>query len=150
MSAVFNHAIRREFTDRNPITGPCKGSGVRVSAKRERTSEVLDVEEMQLVLAWVGVRERAMVFLDMPAGLRSGELAGLKWERLHLNVSRSLVDQHVGPVKTEVSRKLMPINEYVARDLMAWYDQTPTSGRPIFCGRPTLTAQQSAANSPSG
>ena len=45
-----------------------------------------------------------MVFLDMPAGLRRGELAGLKWEdvdfkHLHLNVSRSLVDQHVGPAK---------------------------------------------------
>jgi integrase len=71
-----------------------------------------------------------MVFLDMPAGLRRGELAGLKWEdvdfkRLHLNVNRSLVDQHVGPVKTEVSRKLMPIDEYVARELVAWYEQTP-------------------------
>ena len=103
---------------------------MRVSAKRERTPEVLEVEEMQLLLAWLGVRERAMVFLDMPAGLRRGELAGLKWEdvdfkRLHLNVNRSLVDQHVGPVKTEVSRKLMPIDEYVARELVAWYEQTP-------------------------
>ena len=60
-------------------------------------------------------------------GLRRGELAGLKWEdvdfkHLHLNVSRSLVDQHVGRVKTEVSRKLMPMDEYVARDLMAWHE----------------------------
>ena len=101
-----------------------------LSGKRERTPEILDVEEMQLLLASLGVRERALVFLDMPAGLRRGELAGLKWEdvdfkHLHLNVSRSLVDQHVGPVKTEVSRKLMPIDAYVARDLMAWYEQTP-------------------------
>src|SRR5271166_738338 len=130
MSAVFNHAIRWEFTDTNPITGPHKGSGVRVSGKRERAPEILDVEEMQLLLASLGVREKAMVFLDMPAGLRRGELAGLKWEdvdfkHLQLNVSRSLVDQHVGPVKTEVSRKLMPMDEYVARDLMAWYEQTP-------------------------
>lgn len=35
------------------------------------------------------------------------------------------MDQHVGPVKTEVSRKLMPIDQYVARDLLAWYEQTP-------------------------
>jgi integrase len=45
-----------------------------------------------------------MVFLDMPSGLRRGELAGLKWEdfdfkNLHVSVTRSLVDQHVGPVK---------------------------------------------------
>src|SRR5271157_707639 len=116
MSSVFNHAIRWEFTDRNPITGPTKRSGVRVSAKRERTPDILDVQEMQL--------------LDMPSGLRRGELAGLKWEdfdfkNLHVSVTRSLVDQHVGPVKTEASRKLMPIDEYVAHDLLAWYAVTP-------------------------
>jgi integrase len=71
-----------------------------------------------------------MVFLDMPSGLRRGELAGLKWEdfdfkNLHVSVTRSLVDQHVGPVKTEASRKLMPIDEYVAHDLLEWYDLTP-------------------------
>ena len=127
MSSVFNHAIRWEFTDRNPITGPTKRSGVRVSAKRERTPDILDVQEMQLLLAALGIREKAMVFLDMPSGLRRGELAGLKWEdfdfkNLHVSVTRSLVDQHVGPVKTEASRKLMPIDEYVAHDLLAWYE----------------------------
>jgi integrase len=65
MSSVFNHAIRWEFTDRNPITGPTKGSGVRVSAKRERTPDVLEVDEMQRLLEALEVRERAMVFLDM-------------------------------------------------------------------------------------
>src|SRR5208283_3868552 len=75
MSSVFNHAIRWEFTERNPITGPTKRSGVRVSTKRQRTPDILEVEEMQLLFAALGVRERAMVFLDMPAGLRRGELA---------------------------------------------------------------------------
>src|SRR5271166_899225 len=130
MSSVFNHAIRWEFTDRNPITGPTKRSGVRVSAKRERTPDILDVQEMQLLLAALGIREKAMVFLDMPSGLRRGELAGLKWEdfdfkKRHMSVTGSLVDQHVGPVKTEGSRKLMPIDEYVAHDLLAWYAVTP-------------------------
>jgi integrase len=130
MSSVFNHAIRWDFTDRNPITGPVKGSGVRVSAKRERTPDILEVREMQLLLTALGIREKAMVFLDMLTGLRRGELAGLKWEdfdfkELYVSVTRSLVDQHVGAVKTEASRKLMPIDEYVARDLMAWYEVTP-------------------------
>ena len=130
MSSVFNHAIRWDFTDRNPITGPVKGSGVRVSAKRERTPDILEVREMQLLLTALGIREKAMVFLDMPTGLRRGELAGLKWEDfdfrdLHVSVTRSLVEQQVGPVKTEASRKLMPIDEYVARDLLARYEVTP-------------------------
>lgn len=130
MSSVFNHAIRWEFMDRNPIAGPTRGSGVRVSGKRERTPDILEVEEMQKLLAALAVRERAMVFLDMPSGLRRGELAGLQWgdfdfKNLHVSVTRSLVDQHVGPVKTEASRKLMPIDEFVARDLLAWCDITP-------------------------
>jgi hypothetical protein len=33
MSALYNHAIRWEFTDKNPITGPVKGS--RRACKRE-------------------------------------------------------------------------------------------------------------------
>ncbi len=130
MSSIFNHAIRWELTDRNPITGPTKRSGVRVSAKRERTPDILEIQEMQLLLSALGVRERAMLFLDMPSGLRRGELAGLKWEdfdfkKLHVSVTRSLVDQHVGPVKTETSRKLMPIDEFVARELLAWHAVTP-------------------------
>ena len=55
-----------------------KRSGVRISAKRERTPDILDVQEMQLLLAALEILERTMVFLDMPSGLRRGELAGLK------------------------------------------------------------------------
>ena len=43
-------------------------------------------------------------------------------------MTRSLVDQHVGPVKTEASRKAMPIDEYVAQDLLAWSAVTPYKG----------------------
>jgi integrase len=140
MSSVFNHAIRWEFTDRNPITGPIKGSGVRVSAKRERTPDVLEVEEMRLLLGALGVRERAMVFLDMALGLRRGESAGLKWEyvhfeKLYLNVTRSVVDQQIGNTKAEVSRKPVPIDDYLAKDLLAWREQTqlPESVRLGVC-----------------
>jgi integrase len=130
MSSIFNHAIRWEFTDRNPISGLTKGSGVRVSSKRERVPDILDVGEMQALLGALGIREKAMVFLDMPSGLRRGELAGLKWEdfdfkNLQVSVTRSLADQHVGPVKTETSRKLMPIDPFVARVLLAWREITP-------------------------
>ncbi len=74
-----------------------------------------------------------MVFLDMPSGLQRGELAGLKWEdfdfkNLHVSVTWSLVDQHVGPLKTEASRRLMPIDEYGTHDLLAWYELTSYKG----------------------
>src|SRR5437773_11749435 len=130
MSSIFNHAIRWEFTDRNPIRGPVKGSGVRVSGKREQIPDILEVEEMQLLLGALEVRERTLVFLDMGLGLRRGELAGIKWEdvnfeKLSIDVTRSVVDQQVGDTKTEVSRKPVPIDGSLARDLCAWREATP-------------------------
>jgi integrase len=130
MSALYNHAIRWEFTDKNPIAGPVKGSGVRVSSKRMSIPDILTIAEMQKLISAVRLRERVLIFLDMVTGLRRGELAGLKWAdidflNLQINVSRSVVEQHVGRCKTEVSQKPVPIDEYIAADLLEWYRHTP-------------------------
>lgn len=132
MSALFNHAIRWEFTDRNPITGPVRGSGVRQGSKRERIPEILEVEEMRGLLGELALRERVLVFLDMATGLRRGELTGLRWgdvdfENLLLRVERSVVDRVVGKCKTEASKKPVPIDEYLAQDLLEWYRYAPCS-----------------------
>lgn len=130
MSALCNHATRWQFTDKSPITGPVKGSGVRVSAKRMSIPDILTVEEMQKMISAVLLRERVLIFLDMVTGLRRSELAGLNWadidfSNLQIDVNRSVVDQHVGRCKTEVSQKPVPIDEYIAADLLGWYRQTP-------------------------
>lgn len=92
--------------------------------------DILSVEEMQKLISAVRLRERVLIFLDMVTGLRRGELAGLKWSdvdflNLQINVSRSVVDRHVGKCKTEVSQKPVPIDEYIAADLLEWYRHTP-------------------------
>lgn len=130
MSALFNHAIRWEFTDRNPITGPVRGSGVRQSSKRERIPEILEVDEMRALLAELALRERVLVFLDMATGLRRGELTGLQWrdvdfDNLLLRIERSVVDLVVGKGKTEASKKPVPLDEYLAQDLLEWYRHAP-------------------------
>lgn len=130
MSALFNHAIRWEFTDRNPITGPARGFGVRQSSKRERVPEILEVEEMRALLDRLSLRERVLVFLDMVTGLRRGELTGLQWrdldlQSLSLRVERSVVDLVVGKCKTEASKKPVPINSYLAQDLLEWRRYAP-------------------------
>jgi integrase len=129
MSALYNHAIRWEFTDKNPITGPVRGSGVRQSAKRERIPDLLEVEEFQLLQAELQIRERILVWLDMTLGLRRGELAGLRWQDIHFQdltvmAQRSVVDQVVGKVKTEASKRPIPIDPFIAEDLLAWYRTT--------------------------
>jgi hypothetical protein len=37
---------------------------------------------------------------------------------------RSVVDQVVGNVKTEASKRLVPIDPFIAEDLLAWYRTT--------------------------
>ena len=130
LSVLYNHAIRWSFAESNPISGPVKGSGVRQSSKREKVPDILEVQEIQNIVADLGLRERVLVFLDMASGLRKGELAGLKWwdfdfEQLDANVQRSVVDQVVGRCKTEASQKRIPLDEYTVRDLLAWRQVTP-------------------------
>jgi integrase len=130
MSVLFNHAIRWEFTDRNPITGLTRGSGVRQSSKREKVPDILEVAEMQAIIAELQLRERVLLFLDMTTGLRRGELAGLKWqdidfENMQIDVNRSVVSQVVGRCKTEASQKPVPMDGCTAQLLQSWLQATP-------------------------
>jgi integrase len=124
MSAVFNHAMRYEWLDANPI------KLVRQSAKRERTPDVLDLAELQLLLSNLNVRERTLVLLDAATGLRVSELLALRWEdvnfkTLELSVTRSIWHQVVGNCKTEASAKPVPLDNYMAEDLLQWRRTSP-------------------------
>ena len=130
MSVLFNHAIRWDFAQRNPISGPNRGAGVRQSSKRQKIPDILEISEMQAIVAELQLRERVLLFLDMSTGLRRGELTGIKWgdidfANLLIDVQRSVVDQVVGRCKTEASQKPVPLDEYTAQDLRAWYRETP-------------------------
>jgi integrase len=130
MSVLYNHAIRWDFIGYNPISGPNRGAGVRQSSKRERIPDILAVSEMQAIVAELEMRERVLLFLDMATGLRRGELTGIQWgdidfENLLIDVRRSVVDQVVGRCKNEASQKPVPLDEYTARDLLDWHQETP-------------------------
>ena len=125
LGLLFNHAIRWQFANQNPISGPVRGSGVRQSEKRERIPEVLTPEEFRKLEAALGLRERVLLCLALSLGLRRGELAGLRWydidfEQLTITVERSLVDQIVGRTKTEASQRPLPLDPRIARLLFQW------------------------------
>jgi len=124
MSALYSHAIRWEWTDKNPITQ------VRQSAKRSKIPTVLSVEEIQRLFSCIKEPCRTAVILDAVSGLRVGELLGLKWEdvrfdQLELNVTRSVSRQVITPCKTEVSRKPIPMNAEIADMLWRWRQEAP-------------------------
>ena len=116
MSAIFHHAMRYEWVDRNPI------KLVRQSAKREKVPEILELSELQLLLSKLFVRERTLALLDAATGLRVSELLALRWsnvdfENLELRVTRSIWHQVVGNCKTEASAKPVPMDSYMAEDI---------------------------------
>ena len=122
---LFNHGIRWELATRNPISGPARGAGVRQSEKRERIPEVLTAEEFRRLEAALQPRERLLVCLALSLGLRRGELAALRWqdvdfEHLTITVQRSLVDQVIGPTKTEASQRPLPMDSRIATLLERW------------------------------
>jgi integrase len=124
MSAIYHHAMRYEWIERNPI------QLVRQSAKREKVPDVLELAELQLLLTKLDVRERTLVLLDAATGLRVSELLALRWgdvdfENLELSVTRSIWHQVVGDCKTEASAKPVPLDSYMAEDLFRWRRQSP-------------------------
>jgi integrase len=119
MHAIFNHALRWEWYDRNPITR------VRQSAKRSRIPVVLSIAQIQALLTHLREPVRTMVLVDVSTGLRIGELLALQWrdidfENFEVSVTRSISLQHVGNCKTETSRKPVPMDAELAEALWHW------------------------------
>ena len=70
MSALFHHAMRYEWIERNPI------ELVRQSAKREKVPDVLELHELQLLLSKLAVRERTLALLDATTGAEGQRTPG--------------------------------------------------------------------------
>ncbi len=126
MSVVFNHGIRHEICDRNPI------QLVRQSAKRKAVPVILSANEVQRLIAVLAIRERTLVLLAFGTGLRMSELFGLKWhdidfQKNEISVTRSIVFQVVGPCKTEASQKPIPLDPRLAEALKVWRGHTKYS-----------------------
>jgi integrase len=119
MSALFVHAMRWEFTNANPVTL------VRQSAKRERVPDVLTVPELKALLAELAEPWRTAVFLAVTTGLRVSELLALKWSDCdftagEISLSRGIVRQRIGDMKTEASRKPIPMGDGLDGVLIRW------------------------------
>jgi integrase len=124
MHALFNHAMRHEWAEKNPITL------VRQSSKRLRTPDVLDVDEIKALLSELEDPFRTMVFLAATTGLRVSELLELKWQdinfdALEIHLIRAIVNGVVGDMKTEASRKPVPLDSALAEVLLDWRGRAP-------------------------
>jgi integrase len=124
MSTLFNHAMRYEWAEKNPIRL------VRQSAKRERTPDVLTAEEIRALLGKLEGPYYVMAFLAAVTGLRVSELLALKWADVdfaagEMNLTRAIVCQHVGPLKTAASQKPVPMDAGLSALLLDWRGRCP-------------------------
>jgi integrase len=124
MSALFNHAMRHEWVDGNPIRL------VRQSAKRESVPDVLTAEEIKALLSKLDGPYYIMAFLAAVTGLRVSELLALKWEDIdftagEIRLTRAIVCQHVGSLKTEASHKPVAMDSGLSALLLDWRRRCP-------------------------
>jgi integrase len=122
LSALYSHAQRWEFYNRNPITL------VRQSAKRKRTPDVLTADELRALLAELSGVYYTMVYVAAVTGVRASELLALRWSDCdfsagEINLGRGVVRQNIGSMKTEASKKPIPMEEPLADVLIEWRSQ---------------------------
>lgn len=126
MSALFQHAIRQEWAENNPIRA------VRVSAKRLEEPEVLTPVEVHQLLDELPEPCRTMALLAALTGLRVSEILGLQWQDVDLEngilrLRRGVVNQEISDLKTAGSRRPLPIPPVVVDALRRWREQTSFS-----------------------
>jgi integrase len=125
-SVMFSHAQRFEFVPvgHNPI------KLVRQTGKRSRIPDILDASEIHQLWHYSQPRERAAIAMEFGNGLRVSEGFALRWvdidfEEATAAVTKGIVKGHLGDVKTEVSKKLVPLHWYQIEALKAWRAVAP-------------------------
>lgn len=126
MSALFQHAIRQEWAENNPIRA------VRVSAKRLEEPDILTAQEVHALILELPEPCRTMALLAALTGLRASEMLGLQWQDVDLDgrvirLRRGVVNQEISDLKTIGSRRPLPIPPVVADALREWQKQTSFS-----------------------
>jgi integrase len=81
-------------------------------AKRERIIVPLTAEELQRLFAELGPRERTLVLLAVPTGMRRGEVLATQWCDIDFG-TKTLC-------KTESSQKSVPIHPPLSKTLEQW------------------------------
>jgi len=151
MRVLFNAAMRWELIpyQHNPM------SLVRVkdASKRQREPRALSIEEFGKLIENVPEPFRTMCIVAMCLGLRVSEILGLRWrdidwDGLRLAVRQAYVYGQQGDVKTQTSRRWMPLDRSLAEKLHQhkmrffpltnssdWIFANPETGKPYWPGR---------------
>jgi integrase len=130
---TFALATRRGLLTRNPVDGLAPSE--RPRQRNAKRVAVLDAEAIgKLAKAGGTQRWTAAIGLAGYAGLRLGEIRGLRWSDIDLDagtisVRRSLLPSgEAKATKTEAGERVIPLLPALRRALVAWQLRSPRSG----------------------
>ena len=130
MRGTFAHGVRRGILTRNPTDGLAPSE--RPKARNKRKVAVLDPATIdRVVMAAGSERWRVALALAGYAGLRIGEVRGLRWADVDfkagsLSVERAMSrDGTPQRPKTQASVRTVPILPALRRHLLAWKVRSP-------------------------
>lgn len=119
LSCLFSHARRHKlFIGENPMVE------VRQGGARMSIPDLLSLEEMQAIISRVtDPTYRTLVLVAAVTALRRSEIRGLQWQDVDfdkkwLSLKRGIVRNHRTKMKTEASRKGLPIPSDLADTLL--------------------------------
>jgi len=121
MKAIFEEAIEQEFAEKTPARKLILPKQLRTVDKT-----VLSWDQLRLVLAWVSLRDRILLTLDMTETFRPSELFALRWRGFDMDGRTLTVDQTVynGKLrkfgKTKKSLRTVHLPQGLANDLWLW------------------------------
>lgn len=128
-SCLFSHAIRHElYTKLNPI------ASVRQSGLRQKDPEILTLDELRSLISHIeNEAARVMVAIACTTALRRSEIRGLQFgdldfDRRWINLKRGVIHNLITKLKTNASRKGIPMTDDLAELLQHWRTQTPYPG----------------------
>ena len=132
LAGSFSLALRRGILARSPMDGLAPSE--RPKQKNAKRIAVLDAETMQrLVAAGTSERWRAALALAGYAGLRLGEVRGLRWADVDLEAGTVTVRRSMLPngtpkaPKTDAGARTVPLLPALRRRLVEWKLKAPHS-----------------------
>jgi integrase len=130
-SGIWGHAVSTGKAQKNPWPDAEIIGKVAQPAERPHYTQ----EEAIKVIAALAPRTECQLIMALAcfAGLRQGEIAGLRWEHIrdgHAHLVQSFVRGKVGDLKSKRSKRSVPIIRPVAVLLESWWTASgkPTTG----------------------
>lgn len=128
LAKVFNAALREGVLNRSPL------SGVQRPTRKTKRAVPLDPGTVEALAEAIDPRYRPAVLLGAYAGLRAGEIGGLRIQDVDFARARIQVEQQVRTVdgtaevaglKTDASRRQITVPASVAEELARYVESFP-------------------------